>query len=89
MTDMLNVPELPFPVTPSHPDLLKRDEHGAVVAAAPAVVAAELPLSSPQAAASRPNDNSTDPIATPLEALRRAGRLRNVPPIVGVSRCTR
>ena len=62
----------------------------AVVAEAAAVVAvAPLSLSSPHAAASNPTDNSTDPMATPLEAVRRAGRLRNVPPMVGVSRCTR
>ena len=34
---MLDVPELPFPMTPSHPGVWRRDERsGAVVAAAPA-----------------------------------------------------
>jgi len=37
MSDMLDVPELPFPMTPSHPGVWRRDERsGAVVAAAPA-----------------------------------------------------
>jgi regulation of enolase protein 1 (concanavalin A-like superfamily) len=37
MIDVLDVPELPFPLTPSHPEVWRRDEHtGAVVAAAPA-----------------------------------------------------
>ena len=37
MSDMLDVPELPFPMTPSHPGVWRRDEqNGAVVAAAPA-----------------------------------------------------
>ncbi len=37
MSDMLDVPELPFAMTPSHPGVWRRDEQsGAVVAAAPA-----------------------------------------------------
>jgi uncharacterized protein len=37
MSDMLVVPELPFPITPSHPGVWQRDERsGAVVATAPA-----------------------------------------------------
>jgi regulation of enolase protein 1 (concanavalin A-like superfamily) len=36
MTDVLDVPQLPFPVTPSHPRVWRHDERsGAVVAAAP------------------------------------------------------
>jgi regulation of enolase protein 1 (concanavalin A-like superfamily) len=33
---MLDLPELPFPLTPSHPDVWRRDEPGALVATAPA-----------------------------------------------------
>jgi uncharacterized protein len=37
MRDMLDVPELPFPITPSHPGVWRRNEaSGAVVATAPA-----------------------------------------------------
>jgi regulation of enolase protein 1 (concanavalin A-like superfamily) len=37
VSDVLDVPELPFPTTPSHPAVWRRDEpSGAVVAAAPA-----------------------------------------------------
>jgi uncharacterized protein len=36
MSTMTDVPELPFPTTPSHPGVWRRAERGAVVAAAPA-----------------------------------------------------